>query len=284
MDTKKTSKENRRVWWILCALSIVMVAVSGISLARRIANYNETTDHPLFAYIQATSTSFTFAGKPIEIVEDTIDGQDVVRIKYGDQELVLDVAIPPLQPLPELYERHQDWLTISLFADRSGLSMKEFQRQIESDQIKPRLGIVTRTPFGLERLEEPNHENLQQEENWGYGQIRSDVARYDCYELLRDGTITHEIKRHPESGSSLQRRQNYAKLKGEPIPQRRADELQEYTWQYGAALKVMARAPAITLERQALTVAGWTLPATAAGFLLLLVSFFFAIAPPKTAQ
>ena len=279
-----THKESRRTWWILVAVSIALIAISGISLARRIANYNQTNDHPLFAYIQATSPSFTFAGRAVEVVEDTVDGQDVVRITYSEQELVLDVAIPPLQPLPELHERHQDWLTISLFADRSGLPMKEFQHQIQTDQIKPRLGIITRTPFGLDRLEAPNHENLEQKQNWGNGEIRSDVARYDCYELLRDGTITHEIKRHPESGSSLLRRQNYAKLKGEPIPQRREDELQEYTWQYGAALKVMARAPAITMERQALTVAGWTLPATATGFLMLLVSFFFAIAPPRTAS
>ena len=158
MGTKNEAKESRRMWWALVGLSVVMIGVSGISLARRIANYNKTNDHPLFAYIQATSTSFTFADRPIEIVEDTVDGQDVIRIGYGDQELVLDVAIPPLQPLPELYERHQDWLTISLFADRSGLSMDDFQQQLETDQIKPRLGIVTRTPFGLERLEEPNHE------------------------------------------------------------------------------------------------------------------------------
>mgnify|MGYP000461363078 CR=1 FL=1 len=283
MDTKKTKSESRRTWWILVVVSIALIAVSGVSLARRIANYNQTNDHPLFAYIQATSQSFTFAGRAVEVVEDTVDGQDVVRITYGEQELVLDVAIPPLQPLPELHERHQDWLTISLFADRSGISMDEFQHQLETDQIKPRLGIITRTPFGLDRLEAPNHENLQQKQNWGNGELRSDVSRFDCYEFLRDGTITHEIKRFPESGNSLIRRQSYAKLKGEDIPQRVEGELEEYTWQHGAALKIMARPPAITLEKQALLVAGWTLPATASGFLLLLISFFFAIAPPRTA-
>lgn len=282
MDTN-APKENRRVWWVLVALSFATVAFSGYSLAQRIANYNKTSDHPLFAYIQATSTQFTFAGRAIEITEDTIDERDVVRIKYGDEELVLDVAIPPLQPLPELHERHQDWLTISLFADRSGLSMKDFLRLIDADEIKPRLGIITRTPFGLDRLESPNHENLQQEQNWGNGEIRSDVSRFDCYEFLRDGTITHEIKRFPESGNSLIRRQSYAKLKGEDIPQRVEGELEEYTWQRGAALKIMARPPAITLEKQALRVSGWTLPATAAGMLMLFVSFFFAIAPPRTA-
>ena len=284
-DTAKTEtpKENRRVWWILVVVSIIMIAVSGVSLANRIDTYNKTSDHPLFAYIQVTDTSFTYARRAIEVVADTVDGQDVIRIGFGDEELVLDVAIEPLHQLPDLFETHKDWLTIALFADRSGLSMADFQHKIETDEIKPRFGIVTRTPFGLDRLEAPNHESLQQEENWSNGEIRSDVTRFDCYEFLRDGTITHEIKRFPESGNSLIRRQSYAKLKGEEIPERVEGELEEYTWQHGAALKVMARAPAVTLEKQALRVAGWTLPGTAAGFLLLLVSFFFAIAPPRTA-
>lgn len=280
----ESAKENRRIYWILFVVSILMIAVSGFSLAKRIANYNETSDHSLFAFIQVVSTSFEFANRTVELTEDTIDGKDIIRVRYADTELILDVAIPPLQPLPTVYETHKDWLTIAFFADRSGLSMDEFQRRIASDEIKPRLGIVTRTPFGLDRLEAPNHESLQQEENWGNGEIRSDVTRFDCFELLRDGTILHEIKRFPESGNSLIRRQSYAKLKGEEIPNRINGELEEYTWQHGAALKIMSRPPAITLEKQALTVAGWTLPVTAAGFLLFLVSFFFAIAPQRTAK
>lgn len=283
-STMTPPRESRKIYWILFVISIGMIAVGGVALSKRIANYNETTDHPLFAYIHISSTSFTFAGKPVEVSEETIDDKDVIRIQFGDEVLLLDVAIPPLQPLPHIYERHKDWLTLALFADRSGLSMKEFQHKIETDEIKPRFGIVTRTPFGFDRLEEPNHENLQQEENWGNGEIRSDVSRFDCYEFLRDGTITHEVKRFPESGNSLIRRQSYAKLKGEEIPQRNQGELEEYTWQHGAALKIMARAPAVTLEKQALRVAGWTLPTTAAGFLLMLMSFFFAIAPAKTSK
>ena len=287
MDTdinKTTPKENRRIYWALFAVSVVMVAVAGVSLAKRIGQYNTSVDHPLFAYIHVVSTSFVFAGRQVEVIEDVVEGKDVVRIQFGDQELVLDVAIPPLQPLPDFYDRNEDWLTIAFFADRAGMSMKEFQRKLETDEIKPRLGIVTRTPFGLERLKAPHHENLQQKENWGNGEIRTDVTRFDCYELLRDGTITHEVKRFPESGNSLIRRQSYAKLKGEEIPQRVEGELEEYTWEYGAALKIMARPPAITLEKQALLNAGWTLPTTAAGFLLMLISFFFAIAPPRTAS
>ncbi len=277
-------KENRRIWWALCVVSLLATIIAGIALAGRIAEYNKASDHPLFAYIQVASTSFTFAGRKVELIEETIAGRDVVRVRYGDEELILDVAIPPLVPLPTLYERQKDWLTLCFFADRAGMSMREFQQKLATDEIKPRLALVTRTPFGVEPLKEPNHENLQQEENWGTGEIRRDLWRFDCYEFLRDGSIAHEVKRFPESGASLLRRQNYAKLKGEPIPQRREGELEEYSWQRGAALKIMPRAPAITMEQQALRVSGWTLPVTAAGFLVFFVSFFFAIAPARTVE
>ncbi len=277
-------KEGRRIWWSLCGVSLLTIVIAGIALAGRIADYNKESDHPLFAYIQVASTSFTFAGRTVELLEETLDGRDVVRVRYGDEELILDVAIPPLVPLPTLYERQKDWLTLSFFADRAGMSMREFQRKLENDEIKPRLALVTRTPFGVDPLKAPNHESLQQPETWGNGEIRSDLWRFDCYEFLRDGTIVHEVKRFPESGQSLLRRQNYAKLKGEPIPQRRDGELEEYSWQRGAALKIMPRAPAITMEQQALRVSGWTLPATAAGFLVFLVSFFFAIAPARVTE
>ncbi|MEZ6165288.1 MAG: hypothetical protein R3B67_12745 [Phycisphaerales bacterium] len=80
------------------------------------------------------------------------------------------------------------------------------------------------------------------------------------------------------------RRRANAELKGEPEPQRSDDEIQEYTWEYGAALKVTNRPPGITLEKQALLNAGWTLPVAASGFLLLVVSFCFAIAPDRVTE
>jgi len=266
------------------ALSVLTIAFSGTMLAERIGLYNSSTAHPLFAYIGVQSTSFDFADRKITLEEDTVDGQDVVRVTYGDKELVLDVAIDPQQPFPSLFERQKDWMTMNFFADRSGMSIKEFMGRIKSDEIKPRLSIVTRTPFGIDPIKQPKHEQIQQEENASSGDVHRDRWRFDCYEFLRDGTIAHEIKRFPESGISLQYRQNFAKLKGDPIPQRREGELAEYTWERGAALKIMPRPPAITFEEQPLTVAGWTLPLTAAGFLVFLVSFFFAIAPDRTKE
>jgi len=283
-QSNKPRRESRRIYWALMAVSLLAIVFSGAMLAKRIGAYNSTRDFPLYAYIGIQSTSFDFAGRKITLKEDTVDGQDVVRVTYGDKELILDVAIKPQQPFPSFFERQKDWMTMNFFADRSGMSIKDFMGRIKRDEIKPRLSIVTRTPFGIDPIKPPKHEQIQQEENASSGDVHRDRWRFDCYEFLRDGTITHEVKRYPESGLSLQYRQNFAKLKGEPIPQRREGELAEHTWQRGAALKIMPRPPAITMEEQPLKNAGWTLPLTAAGFLVFLVSFFFAIAPDRTRE
>lgn len=284
--TKPTrdKKDSRAIWWSLVVISIIAIAVSGFSLAQRINSYNQSEDRSLFAYIQIVSSSFTYADLPVDLVEDTVEDKPVVRVRYGDEELVLDVAIESRVPLPTLFDRQKDWMTMVFFADRSGMTLKEFDQKIHTDEIRPRLALVTRTPFGIDPPKAPRFENIGHEENESTGEVHRERWRFDCYEFLRDGTITHEVKRFPESGKSLLRRQNYAKLNGQPIPQRNEGELEEYTWQYGAALKTMPRAPSITFEKQALRKAGWTLPVAAGGFLLLVVSFFFAIAPARTAQ
>lgn len=278
------TKDSRTICWALVVISIIAIVISGYALAKRISVYNDTTDHSLFAYIEVVSSSFTFADKPVTLVEDTVDDKPVIRVGYGDVELVLDVAIESKVPLPTLFDRQKDWMTMVFFADRSGMTLAEFDQKIRTDEIRPRLALITRTPFGIEPPKEPRFENIGHDENQSTGDVHREQWRFDCYEFLRDGTTNHEVKRFPESGKSLLRRQNYAKLNGEPIPQRSEGELEEYTWQYGAALKTMPRAPAITFEKQALRNAGWTLPVAAGGFLLLIISFFFAIAPPRTTE
>jgi hypothetical protein len=291
-ETTNTKSESRRGYWILVALSVVVIIISGYALAARISNYNGSEERSLFAYIQAQSTDFVFADRPITISEVTIESEtdagieskDFIRVIFGDQELLLDVAMAPKQPLPSLYERHKNWMTLVFFADRSGMTLKEFSRRIETDEIRPRLAIAARYPFGIDAPKDPRFENLQQQENWATGEVRRDRWRFDFYEFNRDGSIATESLRFPESGKSLLRRQNYAKLKGEEIPTRDEGEIEEYSWQYGAAIKTMKRPPAITFEKQALRVAGWTLPTAAASFLVLVISFFFAIAPPRTTK
>lgn len=279
------AKKGRIVWWALFALSVVATLFAGIELTKRIGLYYEEVDHPLFAYIQVASSSFTFADRDLTLEESLDDeGNPVIQVRYGDQQLTLDVVYPPRHDLPTLFDRQREWLGMFFFADRSGMTLDQFLKWIETDAIRPRLAIVTRTPFGLDPLKDKRFDSIAREQNMSTGEVQRNQFRYDFYEFKRDGTIAHETKRFPESGKSFLRRRVNAELQGEPEPQRAEDEIQEYTWQYGAALKVTNRPPGITLEKQALLNAGWTLPVAAAGFLLGVVSFFFAIAPARVTQ
>lgn len=270
---------------MLFFLSIVAIIVAGISLTKRIGAYYERVDHPLFAYNEVASTDFTFAGRDVSIEEiKRSDESMALRVEYGDESLELDVVYPPKHALPTLFDRQREWFGMYFFADRSGMTLQQFEDGIASDEIQLRLAIVTRTPFGVEPAKDPRHESIGRTENETTGEARRDLFRYDFYEFKRDGTIELESKRFPESGKSFMRRRVNAELRGEPEPERADDEIREYTWQWGAAIKVTNRPPPITQERQALLNAGWTLPVAAGGFLLLAVSFFFAIAPPRVTE
>ncbi|MFK7883762.1 MAG: hypothetical protein AB8F26_06215, partial [Phycisphaerales bacterium] len=205
-----------------------------------------------------------------------------LRFQYGEDELVLPVVVEARQNLPYLFNRHTDWMRMLFCADRSGMSMEEFETKLARDEIETRLIIVTRTPFGIDPKKDGVF-GLEQEENDSTADVRRDRWLFDFYELSDEGGfIVHQPLRFPESGKSLLRRQNNAKLKGEPIPEREPGELQERTWQYGAALKVMPRAPAITFENQALRAAGWTLPVASTSVLGLVFGVFFGLAPART--
>ena len=281
----KARRERRGIWWALVLISLVAIIVAGIELTQRIGAYYEQVEHPLFAYIEVASTDFTFADRDVQLEEIQLEnGEPMIRVTFGDETLDLDVVYPPKHELPTLFDRQREWMGMFFFADRSRMTMQEFQEKIVSDEIKPRLAIVTRTPFGMEPTKEPRYDSIARDENESTGESRRDLYRYDFYELKRDGSIEHQAKRFPESGKSFMRRRVNAELKGEEAPQRSDDEIQEYTWEYGAALKVTNRPPGITLEKQALLNAGWTLPVVASGFLLLVVSFVFAIAPDRVTE
>jgi len=273
------------ILWIIAGLSVATLIFSSYSLAQRIHKFNDERDAPLFSFIDIQNTSFEMFGHHFDMEETTIDNQPFVRVNFADDELLLPVTIPPQHQLPTLFDRQRNWMSMMIMADRSGLSLKELDQRIDSGEITPRLIIATRTPFGAESTKEKNFDSIEHKEDWAWGESRRDLWLFDFYEMNPDGSITaHQPLRFPESGKSLLRRQNNAKLKGEPIPEREPGEIVEYTWQYGAALKVMPRAPAITFENQALRAAGWTLPTAAASILTLIASVFFAIAPARVAE
>jgi hypothetical protein len=283
-DTDQSSARSRggnarKVWWAISAIACVVMIVSVAMLAQRIDEYNTTEHREIFAYIDIQTPAFAFNDRAFELSEIEIDEQPHLRVRYGDETLDLEVTIPPMYQLPTLFDRQKDWMKLLYFADRAGMSFSEFTQGVEDGTVDARLIIVTRTPFGYER-EDPVFVQHEQNETWAM--VRRDLDRYDFYEFMRDGSIVqHNPKKFPESGKSLLRRQNNAKLKGDPIPQRSEHDLQEYTWQYGAAMSVTPNPPAITMEKQALRNSGWTLPTASGGFLVMMVAFFFAIAPAR---
>ena len=285
MPTNKPKASSRKPLWIIAGLALISTIISSAALAKRIHNFNEDRDAPLYAFIDIQNTDFDIFDHHFTMEEITIDEQPHLKVVFGSDELVLPVTIPPRYQLPTLFDRQREWMSMMIMADRSGMSLDELNLKINAGEIIPRLIIATRTPFGAEPKKEKNHESIETPKTAGWGDVRRDLWLFDFYEMNPDGTITaHQPLRFPESGSSLLRRQNYAKLKGEPIPERDPGEIVEYTWQYGAALKVSPRAPAITFENQALRAAGWTLPTAAASILILISSIFFAIAPQRTTE
>tara|TARA_R110002096_G_scaffold173781_5_gene348477 strand:+ start:121805 stop:122677 length:873 start_codon:yes stop_codon:yes gene_type:complete len=285
MSTTQPKQDPRTILWIVAGLSLITLIFSSFALAKRINAFNTERDAPLFSFRDVQEDAFLFMNNPFTIKEITIDDQPFVQVDYGQDELLLPVVIPPKQPLPTVFDRQREWLSIMILADRAGMTLDEMKSKIDSGEIVPRLILATRTPFGFEPAKEKRFDSIEIEHNEAWGEARRDLWRFDFYEMNPDGTITaHNPKRFPESGKSLQRRQNYAKLKGEPIPERDTEDLIEYSWQYGAAIKLTPRPPAITMENQALRNAGWSLPTAATSILVLLASVFFAIAPPRATE
>jgi len=281
-STPKAPRRPRPIPLAVAAVSLCVLSVSVFLLATRVRAYNESAIHSVFAFIEVSNPEFTFWDRPVKLLDDADpDGDPTVRVVYGDDELALPVTVLTRQKIPGFFNRHADWLRMVFFADRSGLSMEEFEQAVADETVPLRLVVVTRTPFGADPVKDGLF-GLEQERNESTADVRRDRWLFDFYELNPEGGFTvHQPLRFPESGASLLRRQNQAKLAGEPIPQRQAGELQERTWQYGAALKVMPRAPAITFENQALRAAGWTLPVSSASVLGLVFGIFFAFAPQR---
>ncbi|MFK7759545.1 MAG: hypothetical protein AB8C13_06335 [Phycisphaerales bacterium] len=285
MTTQSNPKPKRSFLWMIALLSLITLVFSSVALAKRIDRFNTDRSAPLFSFRNVTSDAFLFQNNPLTLQEVTVEDKDYIQIQYANDELLLPVVIPPKQPLPTLFDRQREWMSMMILADRAGISLEEMESRIDDGELIPRLILATRTPFGAEPSKEKKFDNIEHERNWTWGEVRRDLWLFDFYEFNPDGTITpHQPLRFPESGKSLLRRQNYAKLKGEPIPEREPGELVEYSWQYGAAIKLTPRPPAITMENQALRAAGWTLPTAAGSVLLLIVSIFFAIAPVRVTE
>lgn len=276
---RATPRRPRKGPLLFAGVGLATLLASGYLLTQRIDTYNRTHLGPLYRFITSDRTDFEFAGRPVSIADALDDqGAGTLTITYGDQALDLPVQVPTPVALPGL-DRHRDWFRLMIFAESTRLSHSQFAAGIEDGSITPRLVAVTRNPMSEDVRE--GRFDMDVPDNWGWGEVMRDRWTFSFYEFLPAGGFESQTLRFPQSGASFYREQVNADLKGEPLPERRDDELREGTWQYEAALSLMVRPPAITMENQAMRAAGWTLPVASASVLLIIFSLAWAFAPDR---
>ncbi|MCE7973542.1 MAG: hypothetical protein DYG92_04340 [Leptolyngbya sp. PLA1] len=214
-------------------------------------------EHPpnIYAFLPLLAREFTFADRTVSLTDESPPGKPAtLLVRYGDAEVRVPVTIPPRHKLPGLVT-HEDWLRVMLFAPRSGMTMEAFEEGVRTGKIETRLAIVSRTP----------PEGFDPE---GWGAVRKKDWTFDFWELKTDGSIEHKTLKYPTARG----------LK-EPRP----GELHENTWEFQAALLLMPNAgkkgPTHNFYGDALSAAGWRLPASAFCGLIATVALAFAAAP-----
>lgn len=272
-------KLNRVTIGLIALTSLVSLLGTGYLLAHRVADFHRENPPSTFGFIPVNDRAFKYAGRDVTITQETVPLTDIqaqgaeqaqamfVTITYGQEVLRLRATIPGQYELPGL-QQHRDWLLIARFAELTGRDIRQFDADVKAGILPDRLAIATRTP-------RPGSDPRT------WGSVWKKDWTFDLYELLPDGTISHERLKYPTARG---------------LTQPRPGELQENTWQFQAALQLMPQAGGVGPTRNfwgdALTAAGWTLPAAAFSGLLFTISIVFAFAPvakggvsfrPKTA-
>jgi hypothetical protein len=237
-------------------------AFSLFSLAQHIHDYNSKSERTPYVFKSVGDRTFTFAGRPVSLVDEDKEGQSVVVLRYGEKELRLVASIAPQDArLPGLV-RHSDWLRVLRFAEFKGDSKEAFKEHL--DQGNDRLVVLTRRPL---TAPDPRTGDV-----W-----RRDWV-FDFHELLPSGEIQTRALRYP-------------KTKGDKDP--RPDELRNNTWEMDAAMTLMPQNPPDSLnfgrpttafKDDALRTAGWTMPAAVISVLGLVACLAVLFSPRGRAR
>ena len=245
--------------WLLTAVALAVMAWSGILMARRIDAFHHANPRHLFLFRDVEEASFKWGGRLVEFTDDRSNADTpVLIIRYGESDpLRLNVTVPGNYDLPWPLP-HQDWMRVLRFAEASGMSMQDFARRLEAGELDERLVVVTRIP-------RPGSDPRT------WGSVWKKDWSFDFYEFMADGTVL----RHPRLG--------YPTTRGVRPP--KADEIQENTWQFQAALQLMPQAgnigPTHNFFGNAMRAAGWTLPVAAFSGLMVTLGLAFALAPRR---
>lgn len=257
---------SRVIAWSAAGLSLVVLLVSGVGMARRISAFHRREPPRVWAFQPVGERAFGYAGRSVSLVDERDAQGDWLVVRYGDEEARLRVTIPGNPNLPGLLP-HNDWMRVLRFAESSGVSIGQLQERIAAGQERDRLVIVTRTPMPGSDPET-------------YGAVNKKGWTFDFYEFLPEGRIEHEQLGFPvRARPSLTRA-----VKGEAPKKPLRPVVQEGTWQFQAAMHVMptGQGPATQgFRNDALSAAGWTLPAASLSFLALMASLALALAPRR---
>lgn len=272
---------ERPRWLGVFLLSIIVFAVSAAAMIGRIDSYNQSDTRPAaFAFQQITAPTFTYAGLPVafEHVPSAV-GAGFVRVTFGQSELMMPVRVEGIDELPDL-RRYENWMKVLRFFETTGMSVAEAQARLDAGEIADRLAIAVRIPpAGADTA------------TWGT--IRRGDWRFELHEFIPPPTqstgetpppsFASESFVTPESERSFNRRVARASQQGEPIPNRRDDELKQGTWQHDAAQLTMPDKRGFTpvFGADAFEAFGWTFPAAGVAAFGLAVSLAFLLAPRR---
>lgn len=243
------------VWLASLSGAASLLLVFGI--ARRVSGFNR--DHPpqIFAFKEITEPEFTFNARPVTIADDRSQPEHPhVVIAFDSAELRLRVPQPVDYRLPKLVP-HRDWMRVLAFVPASGEVQRAYLDNLASHPDAYRLVVVTRTSrAGVDP------------KTWGAAWQRDWV--FDFHEFQREGGFTQERLRYPTRGGMKRPKEG---------------ELRENTWQFQAALQMMPKAggvgPTHNFFGNALSAAGWMLPAAAFSGAICTFATAFAAGPHR---
>ncbi len=249
---------ERRIAAGVAIAGLLLLGFATWQLILRVQKFHHESPRLIYAFQTVDARAFTFAGRDVTL-EDDISVADApkMHLTYGDQSVLLDVAIPPRHNLPGL-KGHEDWLRVLRFVLRSGLTNEEFAAKLDAGA--DRLVLVTRTPpAGVDPA------------TWGT--VWKTAWVFDFYELLPDATIEHQTLAYPTTRD---------------IAKPKEGELQENTWEFQAALQLMPNAgqagPTHNFYGDALAAAGIMLPLAAFSGLAAALGLVFMFAPKRRTE
>lgn len=266
-----TWNRGRTAWLAASFLSFAAVVFLGYFMAQRLDRYNQESGRELYVFQPITAREFIWNGRRVSFTDQTdADGADVVVLQYGEDSIRLRSGLRSLPEAVPGLQRHESWLIVLRFASRSGLSIEDLLAAIDAGTADERLAVIVRQ----------QRPGVDQD---SFGQVMRGDWRFQFVELLSQGGFDQEVLRFPESERSFNRRVSTARRAGEPIPERRDDELEFGTWQFDAALQVMPKGgpPTPQFGRGAMDALGWTLPAATILFFVSAISLAMAFAPER---